>query len=100
MIADNLPCQSGPSPKVPKWITFRNKVVMWLYLKIWCRIMYRHVMRLIHKFGLHYAPAQKGTKSGEREHWCEWCGLRGKSWVYDPNKSIEFYLPKLKSDVN
>lgn len=68
--------------------------VYWIYLHIWCRYCYRHVMRLLHKFNLHYTtvyiiknddkdyiiPSKYECLSdkSEKQHlWCQWCGLRG-----------------------
>jgi len=58
---------------------------------------YRPFMRLIHRYGFHYAPKRyppepsspiqslPGSKTIEWHHWCQWCGLRGKTlqveWV-------------------
>jgi hypothetical protein len=59
-------------------------------------------MKFIHRFNLHYAPPQLWSpKYGERDHWCTWCGLRGKTWTFDPKSSFE-YLPvdKIPSSAN
>lgn len=56
---------------------------LWVYLYIWCRYCYRHVMKLLHKFNLHYAPPtpitmdEEGKELKYSHHWCQWCGLRG-----------------------
>ena len=75
----------------PEKITFKDhfkkhyySFLLWVYLYIWCRYCYRHVMRLLHKFNLHYAPPifmEKFEQNNPyREHWCKWCGLRGDVW--------------------
>ena len=57
----------------------------WCFLNIWCRHCYRHVMRLLHRFNLHYAPpSMMSPRYGQRDHWCQWCGLRGHTWTHDP----------------
>ena len=65
---------------------FWNKICRWMFLYIWCSYFYRPIMRFIHRFNLHYAPpTMMSPKYGKREHWCEWCGLRGNAWKFDPN---------------
>jgi hypothetical protein len=75
----------------PKKITLKDhfkkhyySFLIWVYLYIWCRYCYRHVMRLLHKFNLHYAPPifmEKFEPNKQyRQHWCQWCGLRGDVW--------------------
>lgn len=76
--------------------TFRTKckriiaqVRHWMYLHIWCRYCYRSAMRLLHRFNLHYAPPSVlSPEYGIREHWCQWCGLRGKTFSYDPSAPL------------
>jgi hypothetical protein len=53
--------------------------------------LYRPFMRLIHRYGFHYAPkgyppephevkiGLDGKPIVEWFHWCQWCGLRGKT---------------------
>ena len=61
----------------------------WCFLNIWCRHCYRHVMRLLHRFNLHYAPpSMMSPQYGQRDHWCQWCGLRGHTWRHDPNAPL------------
>lgn len=74
----------------------------WMYLYIWCRYCYRHVMKLMHKFNLHHTTvlmpstvvmpyekenvdfSQIGDKVLKKKHlWCQWCGLRGDVLEYD-----------------
>lgn len=58
----------------------------WLYLYLWCRYLYRPAMRLAHRYNWHYAPPNTfDLYGGERNHWCQWCGLRGKTLGYDQN---------------
>jgi len=80
----------------PKKITFKDhfkkyyySFLLWVYVYIWCRYCYGHVMRLLHKFNLHYAPPvymdpffmKKSEQNNPyRQHWCQWCGLRGDVW--------------------
>lgn len=68
---------------------FWNGLCRWCFLKIWCRHCYRHVMRLLHCFNLHYAPpSMMSPRYGQRDHWCQWCGLRGHTWTHDPNAPL------------
>ena len=64
----------------------------WCFLNIWCRYCYRHVMRLLHRFNLHYAPPMKQIHDKQPDgiinHWCQWCGLRGTTVDYKHFKSI------------
>jgi hypothetical protein len=80
----------------PKKITFKDhfkkyyySFLLWVYVYIWCRYCYGHVMRLLHKFNLHYAPPvymdpffmKKSEQNNPyKQHWCQWCGLRGDVW--------------------
>ena len=65
-----------------KW---KLSIYFWLYLNIWCRYCYSHVMKLLHKFNFHYTNVvdtreEKAELSCtlQRKHlWCKWCGLRG-----------------------
>lgn len=86
--------QAGQSPPISRYRAIRNKITNWLYLNIWCKHLYRHVMRLMHRFDLHYCPPYN-RNYGKREHWCQWCGLRGNTWVIDTKVPLEYYLPKL-----
>ena len=68
----------------------------WMYLYIWLRYCYRHVMKLMHKFNLHHTtvvmPLEKenynasiiggDVKCKTRHLWCQWCGLRGDVLEY------------------
>lgn len=66
-------------------------VKYWLFLNIWCRHLYRHVMRFMHRFNIHHAqPSPMNPQFGKQEHWCQWCGLRGTTYKPDPSKGINF----------
>lgn len=68
---------------------FWNGLCRWCFLNIWCRHCYRHVMRMLHRFNLHYAPpSMMSPRYGQRDHWCQWCGLRGHTWTHDPNAPL------------
>lgn len=74
-------CISEPS-KLSDYIRrYYYSFWFWIYVNVWCRHFYRHVMRLLHKFNLHYAPPIFMEKfepnKPYRQHWCQWCGLRG-----------------------
>ncbi len=52
---------------------------------LFARFCYRHLMRLTHYFGWHYAPIRGPVMpDGEYYRWCTWCGLRGN--VFDESK--------------
>jgi hypothetical protein len=58
----------------------------WLFLNVWCRHLYRPTMKILHLFHLHYMPPMTrmiGQPAWERDHWCQWCGLRGKTIGHD-----------------
>lgn len=91
-------CQCSVPENRSTWNIARRcwgDVKMWLYLNIWCRYCYRHVMRFAHRYNWHYAPPQNliashtsinidfyGIQSSttEQYHWCQWCGLRGTTY--------------------
>lgn len=60
---------------------FWNRLCRWVFLYVWCRHCYRPVMRLLHRFNLHYAPPMPRMHGDQPNfcihHWCQWCGLRG-----------------------
>jgi hypothetical protein len=69
-------------------------LLQWLYLYIWCRHCYRHVMRLAHRYHWHYAPpSPMSPLYGKQDHWCQWCGLRGVTWKYHPDDKHELCAP-------
>ena len=69
---------------VRKMIGLLNSFKRWMFLNVWCSRLYRPTMRTLHYFNLHYAPPSQTQMSlyGERDHWCQWCGLRGTSYRY------------------
>jgi len=42
--------------------------------RIFYNVLYRPLMRLIHKYNLHYAPPI--YPDGDTLLWCKWCGFR------------------------
>lgn len=58
------------------------KLKLWIYLNVWCRHLYARVMKFIHKFNIHQTTINPLSEPGEEDHWCQWCGLRGKKWIY------------------
>src|SRR3990167_9312509 len=66
-----------------------NSLRRWVFLNIWCSYMYRPIMRLLHRFNVHYCPPSgMSPEYGERNHWCQWCGLRGNTWRDNPNDPL------------
>ena len=62
----------------------------WVFLNVWCSHLYRPTMRMLHHFNLHYAPpAPMSPRYGWHDHWCQWCGLRGKTYEPDLSKPLE-----------
>lgn len=73
-------CSAG-TPRTPRVRIIWNAVKRWAYLYIWCRYCYRHVMKFAHRFNWHYAPVSIMTQGAvHRDHWCQWCGLRGTTF--------------------
>ena len=72
------------------FITRKWKAVKrWMFLNIWCRHFYRPVMRFAHRYNWHYAPVSSmSPEYGKRDHWCQWCGLRGTTLKIDPNEPL------------
>lgn len=46
----------------------------WLYLYVWCRYLYRPVMRFSHRYNWHYMPLSYPER--DTIAWCHWCGIR------------------------
>lgn len=89
MNEDCIAQEASPRPKASLIKTAIRAAKYWLYLNVWCRHLYRHSMRFLHRFDLHYAPpSPMDGKYGDHHHWCQWCGMRGKSWHPDPDASI------------
>ena len=87
-------CTATPESRTPTMRTRLRRYCFilrrWLYLNIWCRHCYRHVMKLMHRFNLHYAPPTPlNPKYGEIQHWCQWCGLRGSTYKPDPTNGLK-----------
>lgn len=83
----NDQCAAQTPPSTRAWrikMFFRSRLytVGWVLRMLFARFAYRHVMRLTHYFGWHYAPIRGPVQpGGEYYRWCQWCGLRGT--VYD-----------------
>lgn len=78
--------QTPPSTRAWRFRRFfvvRFREVCWFLKLLFLRLTYRHIMRLSHYFGWHYAPVRHGP-GGESYRWCQWCGLRGA--VFDFSK--------------
>ena len=74
-------CAAKTAPTTRIWRVKRFFVVRfhnagWFLKLLFLRFAYRHLMRLSHYFGWHYAPARPGP-DGALYRWCQWCGLRG-----------------------
>lgn len=99
----NGPCQddakvSAGQPPVSRYRLALGHIRNWLFLNIWCRYLYRPVMRATHKLHIHYAPpSPMPPQDGQRQLWCQWCGLRGNTSVYDPAKPLGVRVSKSSS---
>lgn len=65
-----------------------NQISRWVFLNIWCSWLYRPTMKILHYFNIHYTPPLQIyngelQKHGKKDHWCQWCGLRGSTWILD-----------------
>lgn len=90
----SLPQEKTMTHYLRKWY---YGVLYWMYVYIWCRYCYRHIMKLMHKFNLHYTrvvmPFEKeevvtenilGNIRIKKQHLhCSWCGLRGEVLKYE-----------------
>lgn len=56
------------------------------------RFIYRHLMRLAHRYNWHYAPIIGPMDDGKRFRWCHWCGMRSEV------VEIRYTLGKAKSE--
>jgi hypothetical protein len=88
MIDPQAQCCAATPPtraqRVRDFIVGRFSVAGWHLKLLFLRLAYRHIMRLSHYFGWHYAPVRGPMPDGESYRWCQWCGLRGT--VFDPSK--------------
>ena len=86
----NDQCQAAQAePSTVAWrfrrfVRGRLHAAGWSLKLLFLRLCYRHIMRVSHYFGWHYAPIRGPMPDGESYRWCHWCGLRGT--VFDPHK--------------
>ena len=72
--------QTQPSTRAWRFRRFfvvRFHAVGWFLKLLFLRLAYRHLMRLSHYFGWHYAPLEGPMENGDMYRWCHWCGMRG-----------------------
>lgn len=68
-----------------------HRIKLWMFLYIWCRHCYRHVMWFSHQFNWHHMePSMMNPQFGEQSARCSWCGLHGTSYKQDPSASLRF----------
>lgn len=77
---------STRASRVRSFIRHCFSLVGWHLKLLFLRLAYRHLMRVTHYFGWHYAPIDGPMPDGTRYRWCRWCGLRGQ--VYDDSRGI------------
>lgn len=82
--------QDSTSSEPAKPRSLQRVVRRWVWeqiLTLFRRHLYRHVMRVAHRYNWHYAPPRglmEGEKyDGHKHHWCQWCGLRGDTLDYE-----------------
>lgn len=90
----NEQCAAQVKPSTPAWRFRRYFVVRFqtayrVLQLLFLRIFYRHIMRLSHYFGWHYAPLKGPFPGGNYYRWCQWCGLRGDVYTEGPLKRID-----------
>jgi hypothetical protein len=77
---DQCAAQTPPSTRawrVRRFLAGLLNKAGWHIKLLFLRLCYRHIMRLSHYFGWHYAPIRGPMPDGESYRWCQWCGLRG-----------------------
>ena len=86
---ENQYCAVANLPPMPLRLKYRIR--NWsreFALTLFRKHVYRHAMRAMHRFNLHYAPPQMLATKNENHHWCQWCGLRGTTVKHDLNEGI------------
>lgn len=104
-------CACASEPAKPR--SLQRVVRRWVWEQILTLFrchLYRHVMRVAHRYNWHYAPPRglmEGEKyDGHKHHWCQWCGLRGDTLDYEhfkdaplsPNDGTERRAPETDAD--
>ncbi len=83
-------CQAAQTPpataawRARRFLITRLAMVYVVLRGLFLRLCYRHLMRLTHYFGWHYAPVRGPYPDGTSQRWCRWCGLRGS--VFNASK--------------
>jgi len=52
--------------------------------RLYYKYLYRHIMRLAHRFNWHYMEPNPWLESGKIHYWCHWCGLRSQKNINTP----------------
>jgi len=93
-------CAAGPALARGTLHLLVGRARRWVLLNVWCSHLYRPAMRLLHRFNLHYAPpSPMSPQYGKRDHWCQWCGLRGNTWTHDPDAPLMPIEPNAEHDA-
>lgn len=78
---DQAQCSATPpetrSSRIKWFFVSRLRLVQDVIRMLFLRLAYRHLMRLSHYFGWHYAPVRGPVIGGDYYRWCQWCGMRG-----------------------
>jgi hypothetical protein len=77
-MSDQFAAQAPPDRR---WWLTQKSAALWaatkwqIYLYVYCRLIYRHHMRLLHRFGRHWFTHLR-PMGGPEQDWCQWCGER------------------------
>ncbi len=72
-------CAATPSTRAWRFRQFfivRFQTAYRVLQLLFLRLAYRHIMRVSHYFGWHYAPLRGPIGDGDYYRWCQWCGMR------------------------
>jgi len=74
-------CDSRTAKRKGDYVQRRVRRWVWeQILTLYRKHLYRHVMKLAHRYNWHYAPpgnCMQPPDDYNKHHWCQWCGLRG-----------------------
>lgn len=83
--SDQVCAAAGPSPKPKWWHRARWAIAGWC-ASIYHRFIYRHLMRLSHRFNWHHT--RTSYPDGDTYVRCDWCGIGGVTRYRDDKLAI------------